>query len=94
MRALTKANEQLWWCQDDDTVVALMTEPMTNEVLRHLGDVRPPAFGPTALLTEVLRMAPVIRILPPNAAAHELGPITGRVHRRPGARRSRELTRD
>jgi hypothetical protein len=73
MRALAKAGEQLWRRQDYDTFVALMAEPMANEVLRHLDDVRPAAFGPIALLPEALRMAPVVRVLPSMAAAHDLG---------------------
>jgi hypothetical protein len=72
MRALAKAGEQLWRREDYDTFVALMAEPMANEVLRHLDDVRPAAFGPIALLPEALRMAPVVRVLPSTAAAHDL----------------------
>jgi hypothetical protein len=72
MRALAKAGEQLWRRQDYDTFVALMAKPMANEVLRHLDHVRPEAFGPIALLPEALRMAPVVRVLPSSAAAHDL----------------------
>jgi hypothetical protein len=72
MRALAKAGEQLWRREEYDTFVALMAEPMANEVLRHLDDVRPAAFGPIALLPETLRMASVVRVLPSSAAAHDL----------------------
>lgn len=72
MRALTKAGEQLWRREDYDTFVSLMAEPMANEVLRHLDDVRPAAFGPIALLPEALRMAAIVRVLPSAAAAHDL----------------------
>ena len=73
MRALAKAGEQLWRRAEYDTFARLMAEPMANEVLRHLDDVRPAAFAPIALLPESLRMAPVVRILPSPAAAHDLG---------------------
>lgn len=72
MRALSKAGEQLWRRQDYDTFVDLMAEPMANEVLRHLDDVRPDVFAPIAALPAALRMAPVVRVVPCAAAAADL----------------------
>jgi hypothetical protein len=69
MRSLSKAGEQLWARQDYDTFIDLMTEPMANEVLRHLDDVRPGAFAPIAALPPALRAAPIVRVMPSAAAA-------------------------
>lgn len=72
MRALSKAGEQLWKRAEYDTFVALMAEPMANEVLRHLDDVRPEAFAPIAALPPALRTAPVVRVMLSAGAAADL----------------------
>lgn len=72
MRALSKAGEALWKRRDYETFTSLMTDPMANEVLRHLDDVRPEAFAPLAALPPVLRTAPVVRVLLSAGAAADL----------------------
>ncbi len=72
MRALSKAGEQLWRVADYATFMELRAEPMANEALRHLDDVRPAAFAPIAALPPALRSAPVVRVLPSEAAAMDL----------------------
>lgn len=72
MRALSKAGEQLWKPDDYRIFLALFAEPMGNEVLRHLDEIRPEAFGPVAALPEALRLAPIVRALPATAAAADL----------------------
>lgn len=72
MRALSKAGETLWPRQAYETFMQLMIDPMANEVLRHLEDVRPEVFAPIAALPPALRMAPVVRVLPSVAAAADL----------------------
>ncbi len=73
MRALAKAGETLWAARDYRVFLGLLAEPMANEVLRHLDSVRPAAFAPIAALPAALRMATIVRILPSEAAAAELG---------------------
>ena len=76
----------------------LMAEPMANEVLRHLDDVRPDAFAPIAALPPALRMATIVRVLPsaggggrsrarlPSGGAHaRAGCACARIARRWGA---------
>jgi len=72
MRALSKAGEQLWKPDAYHTFVALFTEPMGNEVLRHLDEIRPDVFEPIAALPDALRLAPIVRVLPCAAAAADL----------------------
>jgi hypothetical protein len=72
MRALAKAGELLWRREEYEVFLALLAEPMANEVLRHLDEVRPAAFAPIAALPPVLRLAPVVRVLPSEAAAADL----------------------
>lgn len=72
MRALSKAGEQLWRVADYETFASLLGEPMANEVLRHLDEVRPASFAPLAALPPALRMAPVVRALPSDRAAADL----------------------
>ncbi len=72
MRALAKAGERLWQREDYETFLDLLAEPMANEVLRHLDEVRPAAFAPLAELPPALRVAPIVRILPSRAAAGDL----------------------
>jgi len=72
MRALAKAGERLWQREDYETFLDLLAEPMANEVLRHLDEVRPDAFAPLAELPPALRIAPIVRILPSRAAAADL----------------------
>ena len=72
MRALSKAGEQLWRIADYATFMDLLTEPMANEVLRHLDEVRPASFAPIAALPPALRLAPVVRVLPSELAATDL----------------------
>ena len=72
MRALSKAGEQLWRVSDYQTFADLLPEPMANEVVRHLDEVRPAAFAPIAALPPALRMAPVVRAVPSDRAASDL----------------------
>lgn len=72
MRALSKAGEQLWRVTDYATFMDLLKEPMANEVLRHLDEVRPASFAPIAALPPALRLAPVVRVLPSQVAAGDL----------------------
>jgi hypothetical protein len=72
MRALAKAGERLWQREDYEVFLGLLAEPMANEVLRHLDDVRPDIFARIDALPPALRMAPVVRVLPSWAAAADL----------------------
>ncbi len=72
MRALSKAGEPLWRIADYATFMDLLAEPMANEVLRHLDEVRPAAFAPISMLPPLLRMAPVVRVIPSAQAAADL----------------------
>jgi hypothetical protein len=72
MRALSKAGEQLWRIADYAMFIDLLAEPMANEVLRHLDEVRPASFAPIAALPPALRMAPVVRVIPSAHAAYDL----------------------
>jgi hypothetical protein len=72
MRALAKAGERLWQREDYEVFLDLLAEPMANEVLRHLDEVRPDKLAPIAELPPALRMAAVVRVLPSWAAAAEL----------------------
>ncbi len=72
MRALAKAGEQLWAVDAYHAFIGLFAEPMGNEVLRHLDEIRPDAFEPIAALPDVLRLAPIVRALPCAAAAADL----------------------
>lgn len=72
MRALSKAGEQLWRVADYETFAQLLAEPMANEVLRHLDEVRPATFAPLAALPPALRMAPIVRAVPTDRAAADL----------------------
>lgn len=72
MRALSKAGETLWARKDYATFVQLLADPMANEVLRHLDDVRPAVFAPIAALPPALRMATIVRAIPSTAAAADL----------------------
>jgi hypothetical protein len=72
MRALAKAGETLWGHGAYHVFLDLFREPMANEVLRHLDEVRPQAFAPLAALPPALRIAPIVRILPSEHAASDL----------------------
>jgi len=72
MRALSKAGERLWQREDYEVFLDLLADPMANEVLRHLDEVRPDKLAPIAQLPPALRMAAVVRVLPSWAAAAEL----------------------
>lgn len=72
MRALAKAGERLWQREDYEVFLGLLAEPMANEVLRHLDEVRPAAFCQIAALPPALRVAPVVRVLSGWAAAADL----------------------
>lgn len=72
MRALSKAGEILWPRKAYETFVQLLADPMANEVLRHLDDVRPEVFAPIAALPPALRMAPIVRVVPSVAAGADL----------------------
>ena len=72
MRALAKAGETLWTRRQYKTFLGLFGEPMANEVLRHLDEVRPVAFAPLAALPPALRIAPIVRVLPSEHAASDL----------------------
>jgi hypothetical protein len=72
MRALSKAGEALWKRRDYETFVALMADPMANEVLRHLDEVRPETFAPLAALPPALRVAPIVRVMLSAGAAADL----------------------
>ncbi len=72
MRALSKAGEILWRRENYATFVQLMADPMGNEVLRHLDDVRPEVFAPIAALPPALRMVTIVRVVPSAAAAADL----------------------
>jgi hypothetical protein len=72
MRALAKAGERLWRREEYEVFLALLAEPMANEVLRHLDEVRPEAFAPIDSLPAALRVAAVVRVLPSVAAATDL----------------------
>ena len=72
MRALAKAGQALWQREDYNTFLGLLGEPMANEVLRHLDDIRPVVFAPIAALPPTLRIAPVVRVIPSRAAATDL----------------------
>jgi hypothetical protein len=72
MRALAKAGETLWTRRQYKTFLGLFAEPMANEVLRHLDEVRPAAFAPLAVLPPALRIAPIVRVLPNEHAASDL----------------------
>lgn len=72
MRALAKAGEVLWRRAEYEVFLELLADPMANEVLRHLDEVRPAAFAPIAALPPVLRVASVVRVLPSEAAASDL----------------------
>ena len=72
MRALAKAGERLWRRHEYELFLGLLAEPMANEVLRHLEDVRPEAFAPIDALPPALRVAPLVRVLPSDAAATDL----------------------
>ena len=73
MRALSKSGETLWARKDYEIFMGLLADPMANEVLRHLDDVRPDVFAPIAALPPALRMATIVRVLPSVAAAADLG---------------------
>lgn len=72
MRALAKAGERLWRRHEYEIFLALLAEAMANEVLRHLDEVRPAAFAPIDALPPALRVAPLVRVLPSDAAAVDL----------------------
>lgn len=72
MRTLSKAGETLWARRDYETFVQLLADPMANEVMRHLDDVRPEVFAPIAALPPALRMATIVRVVPSVAAAADL----------------------
>ncbi len=72
MRALSKAGEPLWQREHYATFVQLMADPMANEVLRHLDDVRPETFAPLAALPPALRVASVVRVMLSAGAAADL----------------------
>jgi len=72
MRALSKAGETLWRREHYATFLQLMTDPMANEVLRHLDDVRPDTFAPLAALPPALRVAPIVRVMLSAGAAADL----------------------
>jgi hypothetical protein len=72
MRALAKGGETLWGVEDYHAFIGLLADPMANEVLRHMEEVRPAKFGPMALLPPALRVAPVVRVLTGVAAASDL----------------------
>jgi hypothetical protein len=72
MRALSKAGETLWSHGAYATFLDLFREPMANEVLRHLDEVRPAAFAPLAALPPALRIAPIVRVLTNEHAAADL----------------------
>lgn len=72
MRTLSKAGEILWRREHYSTFVRLMADPMGNEVLRHLDDVRPDVFEPIAALPPALRMVAIVRVAPSAAAAADL----------------------
>lgn len=72
MRALAKSGELLWRRVEYETFLGLLPEPMANEVLRHLDEVRPAAFAPIVALPPALRVAAIVRVLPCAAAATDL----------------------
>ncbi len=72
MRALSRAGEILWRPADYEVFLRLFRDPMANEALRHMGEIRPAAFAPIARLPAALRVAPVLRVLPGEAAADDL----------------------
>ena len=57
MRALAKGGECLWQREDYRVFLDLLADPMANEVLRHLDEVRPAAFAPIAALRRSTRVA-------------------------------------
>lgn len=73
MRMLSKAGEILWQRGHYATFMRLMADPMGNEVLRHLDDVRPEVFAPIAALPPALRMASIVRVILSVGAAVDLG---------------------
>jgi hypothetical protein len=72
MRSLSKAGETLWSHGAYATFLDLFREPMANEVLRHLDEVRPAAFAPLAALPPALRSASIVRVVPNQHAAADL----------------------
>jgi hypothetical protein len=72
MRALSKAGETLWRREHYATFLQLMADPMANEVLRHLEEVRPDTFAPLAALPPALRVAPIVRVMLSAGAAADL----------------------
>lgn len=72
MRALAKSGERIWRRHEYEVFLGLLAEPMANEVLRHLEEVRPEAFAPIDALPPALRVAPLVRVLPSEAAATDL----------------------
>ena len=72
MRALSKAGETLWRREHYETFLQLMADPMANEVLRHLDDVRPDTFAPLNTLPPALRVAPIVCVMLSAGAAADL----------------------
>ena len=73
MRSLAKAGEQLWSRREYVEFLDLFSEPMANEVLRHMKVVEPAYFMPLALLPAPLRLAPIVRVVKTEHAARDLG---------------------
>lgn len=72
MRALAKGGETLWSVEDYHAFLGLLGDPMANEVLRHMDQVRPAQFAPLAELPPALRVAPIVRVLTGADAARDL----------------------
>jgi hypothetical protein len=72
MRSLAKGGETLWGVEDYHAFLGLLTDPMANEVLRHMDTVRPAQFAPLAVLPPALRVAPIARVLTGVSAARDL----------------------
>jgi hypothetical protein len=72
MRALAKAGERLWRRHEYEVFLGLLAEPMANEVLRHLDEVRPDAFAPIDALPPALRLTTVVRVVATETAAADL----------------------
>lgn len=72
MRALSKAGERLWQREYYEVFLELLREPMANEVLRHLDEMKPDMLARIAELPPALRLAAIVRVLPSAAAAADL----------------------
>jgi hypothetical protein len=72
MRALSRAGEVQRTRAGYAIFLDLFADPMANEALRHMDEIRPATFAPIAVLPPALRVAPILRVLNCESAAADL----------------------